>query len=197
MQLLKYKWLTIILITILLCKTCSSLPLWNRSLDSERKVSRKEYQPQKPQSRHFSKYLSVLVSPSIAIFLFDKVCNIYEKYGPVILTRLQSKINDLAWRRDGNGLISFSGAREDPFVMKIANEVVRITNARLREKAVISRLQMDDDQYSFTEYQPKAETRAMAMKVMSHVLKDGSGKFLDSVQQQRVRTLIVSSAYEQ
>lgn len=77
----------------------------------------------------------------------------------------------------------------------VANEIIRLTNVRLRELAVVSRLQMDDDQYELSKSVSATHVRMTALRVMHYVLTKGSGRFLQPEEKIAVHALIASSVY--
>lgn len=111
------------------------------------------------------------------------------------LSRLQSNGTASITSRSPLALQSLDGrdGNDNPFVLKIANEVIRLTNAKLREKAVVSRIQMDDDSYEFSKRQANSDVRDIAMRVVREVLARGSGKFLNDIEKKGVRVLIHQS----
>lgn len=82
---------------------------------------------------------------------------------------------------------------ESSFAVSVANDVIRIINRRLREQAVISRIQMDDDPFEFTRELTQHELRAVAADVLREVLRGGSGKFLEERDRPVVRRLVMRS----
>lgn len=82
---------------------------------------------------------------------------------------------------------------ESSFAVAVANDVIRIINRRLREQAVISRIQMDDDPFEFTRELTQNELRAVAEDVLREVLRQGSGKFLEERDRHVVRRLVMRS----
>lgn len=138
-----------------------------------------------------------LTGPTVAIFMCKKVRDVFERYEPLVSTNLMEMVRTLQSETRSpltvRGFLWLSALpedRENAYVTKIANEVIRLTNARLRERAVISRIQMDEDQYEFSKRISGAEVRDIAYRVMEDVLGIGSGVYLTPVEKDKVRALV-------
>lgn len=141
--------------------------------------------------------LSSLLGPSVAIYLYGKLGDAYEKYEPMVSTMIMGSIKDQSLRNNKRFLRektpSFSSSNEmsqNAYVLKVANEIIRITNRTFREKAIVSRIQMDDDQYELTKDLSVSEVRSIALQVMENVLESGSGRFLLLTEKDDVRKLV-------
>lgn len=143
-----------------------------------------------------------LFGPTIAIFIYEKARDVYEKYEPVVnaavldfAQALHHAVQSPYTARSTFWLSSMPQSHTNPQVTRIANEIIRLTNVRLRENAVISRLQMDDDQYELSREMSTSDVRKTALKVMHSVLYAGSGKHLPPEDKSAVHALIASSVY--
>lgn len=146
-----------------------------------------------------TKVLSVL-GPTVTLYLYNKFYNLCEKHGPILSARVQAAMRALEFdsdsRMESGRLRSISQSKrhqENPFVLKIANEVIRITNVRLRERAVVSRIQMDDDQYELSGRHTASDVVRITGRVLEEVLNDGSGAILNEKEKSAVRAMIRSS----
>ncbi|CAN8067379.1 unnamed protein product [Agarophyton chilense] len=141
-----------------------------------------------------------LLGPTVSIYIYNKLYNFFEKHGPLLSAKLQTVVKKLNSNSESeperNRLRSIpkSLRKEDnPYVLKIANEVIRITNMRLREKAVVSRIQMDDDQYELSRKYAASDVARVAINVLEDVLESGSGVALDPKEKLAVRSMIKGS----
>lgn len=146
--------------------------------------------------------IASLLGPTIAIALYDEAHHLYERYEPFITAAIIDAIQGLCGATNSPymskpvvWMSSMPPSHSNPHVTRVANEIVRITNARLRERAVISRIQMDDDQYEFSKATSATEVRNTALRVLRAVLNSGSGQFLGSEEKAAVHALISSSIY--
>lgn len=146
-----------------------------------------------------TKYASIM-GPTVAIFLYGKLNSLYERYEPILSTELKEGLKqvvtnrDFSVRRRALSLHRNRGAT-NPYSLKVANEVIRIMNRRLREHAVISRIQMDDDQYEFNRLPSESEMRNIAEEVLKDVMQNGSGKFLPTEEKHVVRRMVMRSIH--
>lgn len=135
----------------------------------------------------------------MAIFLYARLNQIYEKYEPIITTTVKETIRNLVTHGEfspgtnSSIVLNPIPGRESPYALKVANEVIRLVNRRLREMAVISRIQIDEDQYEFKRMVQKPELKAIAEEVMAEVFDLGSGKFLSNSDKAIVRNLVKQS----
>lgn len=143
-----------------------------------------------------------LFGPTIAIFIYEKARDVYERYEPIVnaavlefAQALHHAVNSPYTGRSTFWLSSMPQGHTNPQVTRVANEIIRLTNVRLRENAVISRIQMDDDQYELSRDMSASDVRKTAMKIMYSVLNAGSGKHLSSEEKSAVHALIASSVY--
>lgn len=143
-----------------------------------------------------------LFGPTMAIFLYEKARDFYELYEPFISAAMvefaQSVQHATKTPYNSDGVLSLSSmpsSPTNPRVTGIANEIIRLTNVRLRERAVVSRIQMDDDQYEFSKTMSASEVRNTAMQVMRNVLTRGSGQYLKDEEKGAVHSLISTSVY--
>lgn len=144
-----------------------------------------------------TRYASIL-GPTIAIYLYGRLTKLYEKYGPIVTTQLKEV---LKYASSNRGLsaprqsLSLRSSRREttPYSLQVANEVIRKMNRRLREDAVIARIQMDDDQYEFNRLPSGSEMRQMATEVMREVMNEGAGKFLAPNERYVVRKMVLRS----
>lgn len=146
-----------------------------------------------------TRYASIL-GPTVAIFLYSRLNSLYERYEPILTTELKEGLRYLATNRDfssGRRALSLRTSRSgtNPYSLKVANEVIRIMNRRLREHAVISRIQMDDDQYEFNRLPSDTDMRKIAAEVMRDVMDSGSGKFLPTEEKYVVRKMVLRSIH--
>ncbi|PXF50013.1 hypothetical protein BWQ96_00173 [Gracilariopsis chorda] len=146
-----------------------------------------------------TKVLSVL-GPTVTLYLYNKFYNLCEKHGPIMSARIQAAMRALESDSDSGmatgRLRSISQSKrhkENPYVLKIANEVIRITNVRLREKAVVSRIQMDDDQYELSRRHAASDVTRITSRVLEDVLSNGSGTILNENEKAAVRAMIKGS----
>lgn len=146
-----------------------------------------------------------LFGPTIAIFLYDRVYNLYEQYRPFMsaaaidFTRhLRAAVQSpyasrpLVWL---SYMPAHDPSNSNPRVTTTANEIIRLTNIRLREHAVVSRIQMDDDQFEFSKSLSPVQVRNTAIRIMNTVLSNGSGRYLQPEEKIAVHALIASSVY--
>lgn len=143
-----------------------------------------------------------LLGPTLAIFAYEKARRFYELYEPFISVAMiefaQSVQHTSKSPYNAEPVVSLSSmpqSQTSPHVTRIANEIIRLTNIRLRERAVISRMQMDDDQYEFSKNMSSSEVRGTAMQVMRGVLTSGAGQYLKNEEKIAVHALISSSIY--
>lgn len=143
-----------------------------------------------------------LFGPTIAIFIYEKARDVYERYEPIVnaavldfVQALHHAVQSPYTTRSTFWLSSMPQSHTNPQVTHIANEIIRLTNVRLRENAVISRIQMDDDQYELSRDMSASDVRKTALKVMHNVLHIGSGKYLSPEDKSAVHALIASSIY--
>lgn len=170
----------------------------NSSSQNARKVRAKRFMRKVPGVWRITKYASLL-GPTVAIFLYSRLSNIYEKYEPILTTELREALRNFATNREfsppGRRSVSLRTGRSgnNPYVLKVANEVVRIMNRSIREHAVISRIQMDDDQYEFNRLPNGTELTQIAEEVIRDVMDTGSGKFLAEEEKDAVRKMVIRS----
>lgn len=143
-----------------------------------------------------------LIGPTLAIFIYDKTRDAYERYEPFVSAALLDFVQSLHAAAQSPysthpviWLSSMPKSHPNPHVTSISNEIIRLTNVRLRERAVVSRIQMDDDQYEFTKAMSASDVRNTALQVMSAVLYNGSGQYLQPQDKAAVHALIASSVY--
>lgn len=143
-----------------------------------------------------------LFGPTMAIFLYERARDIYELYEPFISAAMiefaQSVQHATKTPYNSDTVLSLSSmpnSPNNPHVTRIANEIIRLTNVRLRERAVVSRIQMDDDQYEFSKSMSASEVRNTAMHIMRNVLTRGSGQYLNDEEKAAVHSLISTSVY--
>lgn len=143
-----------------------------------------------------------LFGPTIAIFIYGKARDAYERYEPfvnaAVLDFAQTIHHAVQSPYSGRAIVWLSSmpqSHANPEVTRTANEIIRLTNVHLREKAVISRIQMDDDQYELSRSMSATDVRNTALKVMRKVLQAGTGKRLTPDEKAAVHALIASSVY--
>lgn len=146
-----------------------------------------------------TKYSSIL-GPTVAIYLYKQVREIVERHEPFITAKIQDFVQRVAVGPETTAGASFNrpmpnGNFRNPYVMKIANEIVRIANRRLRERAVLSRIQMDDDQYEFSRHVSASDVKELIQRVTVEVLTCGAGQFLKPDEKKAVQILLSNSAY--
>lgn len=149
-----------------------------------------------------TKYVSLL-GPTVSIYFYNTLHNFFEKHGPILSARFQEVVQKLQSgdEREYTGselqAISFVGAnQENAYVLKVANEVIRITNTKLREKAVVSRIQMDEDQYELSRRHASTDVSRVAIAVLDDVLRNGCGAVLTPEDKSAVRSMILASIGE-
>lgn len=173
------------------------LTVGSRSLNSAGGPLRKYTQSRVPGVWRITKYASLL-GPTIAILLYDRLNHMYEKYEPFVTTKVKETLSNLTneFSRGSNGSISLHSVpemRESPYTLKVANEVIRLVNRRLREMAVISRIQIDEDHYELKRMVRGPELTLIAEEVLGDVFNTGSGKFLDESEKKVVQRLVLRS----
>lgn len=146
-----------------------------------------------------TRYATIL-GPTIAIFLYGRLYKLYEKYGPLVTAKLKEGLKHIVRNRDFSAprkslSLRTSQRETSPYSLQVANEIIRMMNRRLREDAVISRIQMDDDQYEFSRIPSDGEMRKMAEEVMGEVMNDGAGKFLAAADKNVVRRMVFRSIH--
>lgn len=132
------------------------------------------------------------------MFLYEKFSDAYQKHEPFLQAMVEDYFEKLTHRgelRDRKPLSLKLSARplENIFVVTIARDIIRITNRHLREKTVISRIQMDDDEYDVSQRFLKTEIKDITKAVMDEVLQNGSGKFLNAEDKLAVRMVVSNS----
>lgn len=96
------------------------------------------------------------------------------------------------WR--GGRPVSIDGESvggESWLAVAVANDVIRVINRKLRERAVVSRIQMDDDALEFRRMLSKRELREIADEVIRKILREGSGTLLEERDKSVVRGLVL------
>lgn len=153
---------------------------------------------QRPKVWRITRYSSIL-GPTLAIFLYEMFNGVFEKYRPLAMNTVRQAWVDFREASEfslrGRHAIPIHNAHngESLFAMAVADDVIRIINRRLREQAVVSRIQMDDDPFEFTRELTQNELKAVAKEVLEEVLGAGSGKFLKEHDKNVVRRLVVRS----
>lgn len=163
------------------------------------------FPPRKPRGVwKITKVVSIF-GPTVAIFIYDKAHNLYEHYQPFLqaafidfVQHLHAAVHSpyaskpLVWL---SSMPAHDPTDFNPRVTAIANEIIRLTNLRLREHAVVSRIQMDDDHYELSTSLSSEHVKLTALKVMRAVLTNGSGRYLQQEEKIAVHALIASSVY--
>lgn len=141
-----------------------------------------------------------LVGPTVAIFLYGRLSRMYDQYQPFVTAKVKESLNNLASRAElslrdhGSHLLQpLPNRTESPYATTVANEVIRLVNRQLRERAVISRIQMDDDQYEFLNQVNPSEVKILTEGILDEVLLTGPGKFLDDNGKKMVKLLVINA----
>lgn len=141
--------------------------------------------------------LATLLGPTIAIHIYHLTYKLYEKHEPIISAGLNEMLSGMqtGWPlfpklNHTDILKTTNGIAINSYVSRVAEEVIKHANGQLREQAIMSRMQMDDDQYEFRKGISSDEIREVTKYSLKQVLSQGAGKYLSSEDKRMVEILI-------
>lgn len=141
--------------------------------------------------------LATLLGPTIAIQLYHIIYNLYERHEPIISAGLNEMLSGMqtGWPlfpklNHTDVLKSANGMAVNSYVSRVTEEVIKHANEQLREQTIMSRMQMDDDQYEFRRGFPQEKIREVTEYSLNQVLSQGAGKYLSAEDKRMVEILI-------
>lgn len=130
--------------------------------------------------------IASLLGPTPAIFLYRHISQLCDEYEPRV-----RMVGRSIWRSFvPYAQPDFVGRPASVAVQYTAKKILRVANQRLRERAMVSRMQMDDDQYEFMHGISYADVIDTTLRVQNEILEKGSAKSLTVSEKVDVRDIV-------